>query len=268
MVNNDVKVALITGGGTGIGRSAALAFARAGYRVAVVGRRLDRLDTVVATIRRAGGEGLAIQGDVANDADAAHMVQQTVAHFGRLDAAFNSAGVEGTFAPIVDLTANDFDQTMSINLRGVWLSCKYEIAAMTRLGNGGAIVNTSSWLAQGAFPGTSIYSASKAALDGMIRALAQETATDGIRVNNVQPGIIDTPMLRRFGGDSATQPFINHTPARRLGEPEDVADVVTWLCSDAARFITGQSVMVDGGYAIAGHRAWLSGAVSSVAAEA
>jgi NAD(P)-dependent dehydrogenase (short-subunit alcohol dehydrogenase family) len=160
--------------------------------------------------------------------------------------------------------AEDFDLAMSVNLRAVWLSCKYEIAAMTRLGNGGAIVNTSSWLAQGALPGTSIYSASKAGLDGMIRALALETAADGIRVNNVRPGIIDTPMLRRFGGNDIAKPFIDHTPARRLGEPEDVADVVTWLCSHAARFVTGQSVMVDGGYAIAGHRASVGEAAGPV----
>jgi NAD(P)-dependent dehydrogenase (short-subunit alcohol dehydrogenase family) len=258
------KVALITGGGTGMGKAAALAFAAAGYRVAVVGRRRERLDAVVSAIREAGGDALAITGDVAREEDAQAMVSQTVSHFGRLDAAFNNAGIEGAFAPIAALTAADFDHTMSINLRGVWLSCKHEIAAMTTLGHGGAIVNSSSWLAQGAFPGTSIYSASKAALDGMIRALAQETAGDGIRVNNVRPGIIDTPMLRRFADDTTTRPFIDHTPARRLGQPEDVGDVVLWLCSEAARFVTGQSLTVDGGYAIPGHRSWLSGAVGPV----
>jgi NAD(P)-dependent dehydrogenase (short-subunit alcohol dehydrogenase family) len=134
---------------------------------------------------------------------------------------------------------------------------------MIRLGQGGAIVNTSSWLAHGAFPGSSVYSASEAALDGMIRALAQEAANDGIRVNNVKPGIIDTPMLRAAAVGEATRPFIAHTPARRLGTPEDVAGSVVWLCSEAARFITGQNIVVDGGYTIPGHWPWATNGSAS-----
>lgn len=253
------KVALVTGGGSGIGEAAALAFARAGYRVAISGRRESELARVAARISAAGSAALAVPADVSREADVKRMVAAPLAAWGRLDAAFNNAGIEGAFAPITELTEADFDATIAINLKGVWLSCKHELTAMQAAGNG-AIVNTSSWLAHGAFPGSSIYSASKAALDGMIRALAQEGP---VRVNNVNPGIIDTSMFRRFADDVAAQPFVQHTPARRLGTPEEVAEAVVWLCSDAARFVTGQNLLVDGGYTIPGHRAWLGGEVAS-----
>jgi NAD(P)-dependent dehydrogenase (short-subunit alcohol dehydrogenase family) len=184
------------------------------------------------------------------------LFERALQRFGRIDAVFSNAGVEGAIKPIADLTPEDFDYTVGINLKGVWLTCKYALEAMRRAGRGGAIVNTSSWLAHGAFPGTSIYSATKAGLDGMIRALALDVAAEGIRVNNVNPGIIDTPMFRRFlTSDADVVPFVQQTPAQRLGEPADVASVVLWLCSDEARFINGQNILVDGGYAIPGHRA-------------
>ncbi len=258
------KVALVTGAGSGMGRAAALACARDGARAVVLaGRRPAELEETAVAVRARGAEALVVPTDVSRDADVRRLVEGAVARFGRLDAAFNNAGVEGAFAPIKELSDAQFDETMAINLKGVWLSCKHEMEAMARLGNGGAIVNTSSWLAHGAFPGSSIYSASKAALDGMVRALAQEGAADGIRVNNVNPGIIDTPMFRRFADDETARPFVDHTPAGRLGTPEDVADAVAWLLSDAARFVTGQSILVDGGYAIPGHRAWLGGEVTA-----
>lgn len=257
------KVALVTGAGTGIGQAAAVALAEAGARAVVLaGRRAAALEETAGRVRAAGAEALAIPTDVARESEVEALVAATVERYGRLDAAFNNAGVEGAFALVQDLTEADFDHTMATNLKGAWLSCKHEMAAMLRLGQGGSIVNTSSWLAHGAFPGSSIYSASKAALDGMARSLALEGAERGIRVNNVNPGIIDTPMFRRFADDAAARPFIDHTPARRLGTPEDVGRVVAWLCSDAAAFVTGQTLLVDGGYTIPGHRAWLAGAVS------
>jgi NAD(P)-dependent dehydrogenase (short-subunit alcohol dehydrogenase family) len=255
----DGKVVLVTGAGSGMGRAAARLFAARGARVLIAGRRIAQLDQVAREIREAGGEVRAIPTDIADEAQVAALVSAAVEPWGRLDAAFNNAGIEGAFAPITELTAADFDATIRVNLRGICL--REEMRAMRRLGQPAAIVNTSSWLAHGAFPGSSVYSASKAALDGMIRAVAQEGAPHGIRVNNVNPGIIDTPMLRRFGDDAAFRPFIEHTPLRRLGTAEEVAEAVLWLCSDAARFVTGQTLLVDGGYAIPGHRAWLSGDV-------
>jgi NAD(P)-dependent dehydrogenase (short-subunit alcohol dehydrogenase family) len=257
------RVALVTGAGSGIGEAAAVAFARDGARgVVLAGRRVGELERVADQIAELGATPLTVATDVARADDVRRMIDATLEKFGRLDAAFNNAGTEGAFAPIAELSDTDFDATIAVNLKGAWLCCREEMRAMARLRTGGAIVNTSSWLAHGAFPGSSIYSASKAALDGMIRALAQEGAEAGIRVNNVNPGIIDTPMFRRFANDAAARPFVEHTPARRLGRPEEVADVVVWLASDAARFVTGQTVLVDGGYSIPGHRAWLAGEVT------
>jgi NAD(P)-dependent dehydrogenase (short-subunit alcohol dehydrogenase family) len=256
------KVALVTGAGSGIGEAAAIAFAQAGASgVVLAGRHAAALERVAERIAAIGATPLAAPCDVGVETQVKALLDAALSRFGRIDAAFNNAGIEGVFSPITQCSAADFDATMAVNLRGTWLSIKYEMAAMLAAG-GGTIVNTSSWLAHGAFPGSSIYSASKAALDGMVRALAQEGADAGIRVNNVNPGIIDTPMLRRFGDEVVMRPFVENTPMRRLGTPEDVAEVVVWLCSEAARFVTGQTIFVDGGYTIAGHRAWLSGAVS------
>ncbi|OJH40494.1 SDR family NAD(P)-dependent oxidoreductase [Cystobacter ferrugineus] len=252
------KVALVTGAGSGMGRAAAVAFAREGASVVLAGRRSAELDAVAAEVEAAGGRALAVPTDVAKVEDVQRLVRTTLERFDRLDAAFNNAGVEGAFAPIHELKPEDFDHTFGINVRGVWLCMKYQVEAMLRSGRGGAIVNNSSWLAHGALPGSSIYAASKAALDGMIRAVALEVADKGVRVNNVNPGIIDTPMLHRLIDEPARRPFIENTPARRLGTPAEVADVAVWLCSDAARFVTAQNLLVDGGYAIAGHRPWLA----------
>lgn len=191
--------------------------------------------------------------DVRSSTEIRALVDATVARYGRLDAAFNNAGTEGTFAPIIEQTEADFDAAIATNLKGTWLSIKYEMEAMLAHG-GGAIVNTSSWLAKGALAGSSSYSASKGALDALIRAVVLEGGPHGIRINNVNPGVIDTPMARRFGDDDMLRPFAAFTPARRIGRPEDVADAAVWLCSDGARFITGESILVDGGYTIAGLR--------------
>lgn len=252
------QVALVTGAGSGIGAAAALAYARAGAEgIVLAGRRRSELEKVADSVAELGVTALVAPTDVAQEAQVVALIDAGIQRFGRIDAAFNNAGIEGVFAPIQQCSAADFDATMAVNLRGVWLCMKYEMAAMAAARRG-AIVNTSSWLAHGAFPGSSIYSASKAALDGMIRALAQEGAEVGIRVNNVNPGIIDTPMLRRFGPLEVMTPFIQHTPMRRLGSAEEIADAVVWLSSDAAGFVTGQNLLVDGGYTIPGHRAWLS----------
>ncbi|MEN9567656.1 MAG: hypothetical protein RLZZ69_2852, partial [Cyanobacteriota bacterium] len=174
----------------------------------------------------------------------------------RLDCAFNNAGTEGVFAPITQLTEADWEHTITVNLKGVWLCLKYEIEQMLKQESGGAIVNTSSWLAKGGLVGSTIYSASKGGLDGMVRPAALEYASQNIRINNINPGIIDTEMFRRFFHleDEGAKPFLNHIPAQRFGTSEEVAEVAMWLCSDAASYVTGQTLSVDAGYAIPGHR--------------
>lgn len=255
-MNFQGKVALITGGSSGMGRAAAIAFAKAGANVVIAARRVQEGSETVRLIKDVGGEATFIQTDVSRSEEVAALIDKTIDTYGRLDCAFNNAGTEGKFAPITELTEVDWEHTMSANLKAVWLCMKYEIAQMLQQTSGGAIVNTSSWLAKGGLVGSTIYSASKGGLDGMVRPAALEYASQGIRINNINPGIIDTEMLRRFfqPEDEAAKPFINHIPAKRLGTSEEVAETVIWLCSDAASYITGQTISVDAGYAIPGHR--------------
>jgi len=248
------KVALVTGGGTGIGKAAALRFAAEGARVVLVGRREGEIAAVANAIEAAGGNALAIPADVSRAPDVQAILEGTMKRFGRLDCAFNNAGVDADWAPVHETDEAEFDRVVGINLKGAWLCIKYELEAILRADGGGAIVNTSSWLAAGALPTTAVYAASKGGLDAMIRAIALEVGPRGIRINNVRPGIIDTPMFRRWSDDEAAKPFAAHTPLKRLGLPEDIGDVVVWLCTDEARFVTGQSILVDGGFAIAGIR--------------
>lgn len=246
------KVVLVTGGGSGIGRAAAAAFAAAGATVAVAGRRQAAIDETAAIITAQGGHAAAFAADVSNGASVRALVDTIGARFGRLDAAFNNAGTEGRFGPILDLEESDFDEVVAINLKGVWLSMKYQLAAMQRFGNGGAIVNTASWLAQAPVAGASAYAASKGGLAAMAAAVALEAGPLGIRINTLCPGIIDTPMFHRLGDGADLSRFAAVTPLRRAGTPEDVADVAVWLAGDGARFVTGQTIMVDGGYTLTG----------------
>jgi NAD(P)-dependent dehydrogenase (short-subunit alcohol dehydrogenase family) len=239
-----------------MGRAAAIAFAKAGANVVIAARRVQEGSETVRLIKDVGGEATFIQTNVSRSEEVAALIDQTIDTYGQLDCAFNNAGTEGKFAPITELTEADWEHTMSANLKAVWLCMKYEIAQMLQQASGGAIVNTSSWLAKGGLVGSTIYSASKGGLDGMVRPAALEYASQGIRINNINPGIIDTEMLRRFfqPEDEAAKPFINHIPAKRFGTSEEVAETVIWLCSDAASYITGQTISVDAGYAIPGHR--------------
>ncbi|WP_241158315.1 SDR family NAD(P)-dependent oxidoreductase [Cohnella candidum] len=249
------RTAIVTGGGTGMGRAAALRLGREGANVVIAGRRMKELQEVSDEIVSLGGRALAVPTDVADPRQVAALINRTLDVFGSLDMAWNNAGVLGTFSPIHELSFDDFDTLMSINLRGVFACLKYEIAAMLERGIRGSIVNTSSWTAHGAMPGTSGYAASKGALDAMMRTVALEVGPSNIRVNNVSPGMIATPMSQEVLSDETTaHPFVKHTPLQRVGQSEDVADAVLWLLSDDARFITGQSILVDGGYTIGGLR--------------
>jgi NAD(P)-dependent dehydrogenase (short-subunit alcohol dehydrogenase family) len=251
----DGRVALVTGGGSGIGQAAAFAYARAGAKVVVAGRRAPELEATVAQIEAQGGHGFAVPTDVTVANEVHGLVQRSLDKFGRLDIAFNNAGTTGHFAPISEQTPEDFDLVIGANLKGVWLGIKYQLEAFRAQGRGGVIVNTSSWLAIGAVAGSSTYSASKGALDAMIRAIAVEAGPDNIRINNVNPGLIDTDMARDgLDGGKAYGPFVVRTPMGRAGDPSDVGDVVVWLSGDQARFITGQSILIDGGFTIGGLR--------------
>jgi NAD(P)-dependent dehydrogenase (short-subunit alcohol dehydrogenase family) len=245
------KVALVTGGTSGIGRSTAIALARAGAHVVITGRREIEGEQVLQQIHEAGAKGLFMRSDVTHEADLINAVEQTVATFGRLDIAFNNAGIEGVAAPLVDTINDNFDAIMSTNVRGVFLSMKYEIAQMQKSG-GGAIVNNASMGGLIGFKGLSAYIASKHAVLGLTKTAALEVLSDNIRVNAICPGLIDTAIQDRLWGndEQAKIGFAAQSPAGRLGTPEEVAASVVYLCSDAASFVTGHSLVVDGAYIV------------------
>lgn len=243
------KVAIVTGGSSGIGRTTAIAFAREGAKVVIASRRLEEGEETVKLVKEAGSDGFFIRTDVAKAADVSAMVEKTIERYGRLDYAFNNAGVEQAPTPLVDQTEESFEQIVNINIKGVWLSMKYEIPQMLKNG-GGAIVNMSSVGGVIGVPGVSIYVASKHAVLGLTKSVALEYANSGIRINAVNPGAIETDMFERFVEDSPQlrQQMMAMHPIGRTGKPEEIASAVVWLCSDGASFVTGQSITLDGGF--------------------
>ena len=244
------KVALVTGGGSGIGRATALAFARDGAQVVIGNRSVERGEETVSMISAAGGTASFRRTDVMVAAEVEALVDHAVTTYGRLDVAFNNAGIEGEVHPtLVDQTEANFDAVMGVNVKGVWLSMKYEIPRMLDQG-GGAIVNCSSVAGVIGFPGIGIYVASKHAVVGLTKTAALEYSARGIRINAVNPAVIDTEMADRItdGMNMKKDDVIRFHPIGRLGRVEEVAEAVLWLCSDKASFVTGHSMIVDGGF--------------------
>jgi NAD(P)-dependent dehydrogenase (short-subunit alcohol dehydrogenase family) len=243
------KVALVTGGTSGIGRDTAVLFAKSGVRVVVAGRRELEGQETINLVRAAGGDGLFVKTDVSKAAEVDALIQKTVEKFGRLDIAFNNAGVEGVWVPIVNQSEEDWDRTIDINLKGVWLSLKYEIRQMLKQGGGGAIVNMASIAGLMGSAGAAGYSASKHGVLGLTKTAALENARSGIRVNAVCPGAIETSMAERlFGAPEVHKYVLGFHPIGRFGTPAEVAEAVVWMCSDRASFMTGQSLVLDGGF--------------------
>jgi len=242
------KVAIVTGGTSGIGRAAAIALSGAGAKVVVAGRRETEGNETVKLVQDAGGEARFIQADVTKEDDIRRLVDETVKAHGRLDIAFNNAGVE-TMAPITDVNYDEYRKVFDINVWGVLASIKHEVAAMLKSG-GGSIINTSSIAGHVGMAGASIYIASKHAVEGITKTSALELAKEGIRVNAVAPGGIETDMLDRFAGKAGDMRDYMTTlhPIGRLGKPHEIADAVVWLASDLSSFVTGQSIVVDGGF--------------------
>ena len=241
------KVALVTGGNSGIGKATAIRFAEQGARVVIAARRVEEGEATVAEIRRGGGEAIFVKTDVAEAADAEAMVKKAVAAYGRLDCAFNNAGVSGG-ALLHEVTEADWDRMMAVNLKGVWLGMKYQIIQMLAQGSG-TIVNDSSVAGLTGYVRSPAYSASKHAVIGLSKSAALQYLNRGIRINCVCPGMIMTPMIERAFAIPGVEDWFRTRLPGRGGNPDEVAQAVTWLCSDAASFVTGVALPVDGGAA-------------------
>jgi NAD(P)-dependent dehydrogenase (short-subunit alcohol dehydrogenase family) len=243
------KVAVVTGGTSGIGRSAAVAFAREGAKVVVAGRRQAEGEETVREVRAADGDGFFVVTDVTKEDDVRRLVTATVEKYGRLDFLFSNAGLEQKATPLAQQTEDEYRQIMDVNVKGVWLAAKHSIPAMLKNG-GGVVVNTSSVAGVIGMAGVPLYIAAKHAVVGLTKALALEFGKQSVRVNAVLPAAIDTAMFDRFTEGLTVPP--NHFdalhPIGRIGRPEEVADAVIWLCSDRSSFVTGHSLLVDGGW--------------------
>jgi NAD(P)-dependent dehydrogenase (short-subunit alcohol dehydrogenase family) len=243
------KTAFITGAAGGIGRATALAFARAGAKVALADLSGDGLRETAHLIDAAGGEALTLTCDVTSEDDVQAAVDRTVERFGSLDTAFNNAGVEQPVQPAADTAKNDWDRILGVSLTGAFLCTRAQIRQMLQQDGGGAIVNVSSGAGVKGFKGQAAYAAAKHGIIGFTRSAALDHAAQGIRINAVCPGIIDTEMIRRFGDTrpGGREGLIADEPVGRLGKPEEIASAVLWLCSADAAFTTGTALVVDGG---------------------
>lgn len=241
------KVALVTGGSFGIGRATAIAFAKKGAKVVIADWVED--NETLDFIKASGGEAIFTKCDVSKMEDVKALIEKTISTFGRMDYAFNYAGIEGVMAPAQDCTEDNWDKTIGVNLKGIWLCMKYEIPEMLKQGKG-VIVNCASIAGLVGFPGLPAYVASKHGVIGLTKTSVLECAKLGIRVNAVCPGAIKTPMIDRITGKKkeVEEQFAAMEPIGRMGEPEEVANAVVWICSDEASFVTGHAMAVDGGW--------------------
>lgn len=245
------KSVVVAGASSGMGKAAALAFAREGARLVLAARRADEGESVAHAARALGAEAVFVRADVTEEADIQHMIDVAVSHYGRLDIAFNNAGTEGLAAPLGEQTADNYDRVMNTNARSVFLSMKHEIQAMLETG-GGVIINNASMGSFIGFQNLAPYIASKHAVLGLTRTAALEYFPRGIRINAVCPGIIDTPFQDRvWGAEDAKQNFAKGTPPGRIGTSEEVADLVLFLASNRSTFFSGQGLVIDGGYTAA-----------------
>ncbi len=243
------KVSLITGGGSGIGKASALAFAREGSKVVVADVNVEGGEQTVRLIQDTGGEATFVRADVSNSGDVSDMVSHAVQTYNRLDCAFNNAGISGGRGRIHEYTEDDWSRVLNINLTGVWLCMKYEIIQMLKQG-GGAIVNTASVMGLVGGSRSPAYGATKHGVVGLTKTGAVDYAQEAIRINAVCPGYIRTPMIEQgiLSDPVAEERVVSRHPMHRLGTPEEIAEAVVWLCSDAASFVTGHAMTVDGGY--------------------
>jgi NAD(P)-dependent dehydrogenase (short-subunit alcohol dehydrogenase family) len=243
------KAVLVTGGGSGIGRATSLLLAKQGAKVMIADYVPEGAQKTVAMIKEAGGTADCLVADVSVTKQVEMMVAKTVETYGRIDGAFNNAGIEGKMAGTIDTSEENFDRTIAINLKGVWLCMKYEIPQMLKQG-GGVIVNTASIAGLVGFEGLPAYNASKHGVVGLTKTAALEFAQKNIRVNCVCPGVIQTPMVARLmdGGGMNENDMRAGEPVGRFGQPQEIGEGVVWLLSDAASFVTGHSMVIDGGW--------------------
>ena len=243
------QVALVTGAGAGIGLATSKAFAYAGAAVVLADVNVAALEIVTSELRRVGHKALAVKCDVSDESQAAAMIERAVAEFGRLDMAFNNAGIAGPSGPFLEETAEQFDQVNAVNLRGVWTCTKHELKQMRAQGSG-AIVNCSSLGGLVGQTGRAAYHATKFGVIGLTKSVAMEYAPLGIRINAVCPGVVETPMFTALTEKTpdAMKAAIRDQPIGRLGRPEEIAAAVLWLCSSASSFVVGAALEVDGGF--------------------